>query len=72
MNHDTTKIVFTIYAVVFVAGLFLAICLASVVLAELTATHLTAQRIATVVKNADDLTARLADALTIEIDQNLG
>ena len=53
-------------------GLFLALCLASVILAELTATHLTARRIETVVKNADDLTAKLADALTIEIDQNLG
>ena len=53
-------------------GVLLAICLISVILAEITASRLTAQRTDAIIKNADYLTARLADALTIEIDQNLG
>lgn len=49
-----------------------AIAIASVGLAHFTAQRLTQQRIATVVDNASVLADQLADALTTEIDQNLG
>lgn len=52
-------------------GLLLVVCLVSIGLAEMTATRLTERRIEVVEKNAAFLTDQLADALTIEIDQNL-
>jgi len=52
-------------------GILLAIGLASIALANLTAAKMTERRIDVVTKNARVLSDQLADALTIEIDQNL-